>query len=546
MISQSSFPTLPHPRRSLILCSTLTAALLALALALGAELRACEGLGFTWGRRALLFTPAFVLLGVLLYAVQFRLIRPRTLMTPARVPRFVPLCALFFVCYTPALLAYCPGIFAYDSSAQILQGINSAYTAYHPLLHTLLLSGCVRLGHVLHSYTLGAGLYTLIQMAGLAALFALSVRELARLGVSRRALWLVVAFYALYPVNAIMAISATKDTIFSGLVTLLLMRTVAALREPCAFLQSRRRVAAYALLAIFTCLWRNNGVLALLVMGAACILLHRGFRLRLAALFTACIVGYAGVSAALIAACDAETSRSLDIFSLPITQMARVARLHGSELDANLAAALSEYMPLGEENPYDPHLTDPVKMQMSKDSFTRDPAAFVTLWLRLGAAYPDEFLDAALLLNQGAWDPLDTSVGRIYHMWEAGQHGYLQTKFQRHIDDERGIRIEQKSFLPRLYDLYERFCTDNVHQQNPVTNLLFSPGTLLWLCLIALAFFLVQRRKAEAGAGAFLLGLFLTQLFGPCALVRYAYPFFTCAPLMLALLPVRPYHPQTC
>lgn len=512
---------------------------LALALCMGAELRACDGLGFPWSRRLLYFAPTFALLSLLLWAAQRLLDAPRARAVPASTPRFLPLCALFFACYTPALLAYCPGVLAYDATAQILQGIDGTYTAYHPILHTLLLSGCVRLGNALYNYTLGAGLYTLVQMAGISALFALTVRALSRLGVSRRALCGVIAFYALYPVNAIMAISSTKDTIFSGLVSLLLVRTVAAMRTPRAFLQSRRQSVSYALLAVFTCLWRNNGVLALLAMGAACIVLHKGLRLRLTALFAACALGYLGISAALVAAFDAETGQSLDIFSLPIQQMARVAKYHGAELDEELAESLSAYMPLGEENAYDPHLADPVKMGMSKDSFSRDPAAFVSLWLRLGAAYPEEYLDAALLLNQGVWDPLDTSVGRIYHMWPAGQHGYLQTKFQRHIDDARGIRIEQKSLLPWLYDLYERFCTDNVHQQSPVTNLLFSPGSMLWICLIAFSFFLAQRRYAETAASAFLLGLFLTQLLGPCALVRYAYPFFTCAPLLLALLPAR-------
>lgn len=523
--------------------SLLSAACISLFLALGCELRACEGLGFSWGKRAALFTPVFVLLSAALLFAQCLLERRPTARTPTRTPRFIPLFLLFFLCYVPALLAYCPGIIAYDATAQILQGINASYTAYHPIVHTLLLSGCVRLGNALHSYTLGAGLYTLLQMAALSALFACCVRTLSQLGASRLALIVVSVLYAFYPVHAIMAISSTKDTLFSGLTALLVLRTIAALREGEAFFRSRRQVVSYVLLCVCTCLFRNNGVLALLGMGVVCIVLHKGLRRRLTALLAACVLAYVGVQSALIAAFNAETTRSLDVFSLPIAQMARVAQRHGDELESDLAAALETYMPLGEENPYDPHLVDPVKMQMDKDSFTRDPAAFLSLYLRLGKAYPDEYLDAALLLNQGAWDPLDTSVGSIYHMWEAGQHGYLQTKFQRHIDDENGIRIEQKSLLPGLYRLYERFCTENIHQQNPFTNLLFAPASMMCLCLIAFAFFLAQRRRAEAGAAAFLMTLFLTQLLGPCALVRYAYPFFTCAPLLLALLPCRPSAP---
>ena len=120
-------------------------------------------------------------------------------------------------------------------------------------------------------------------------------------------------------------------------------------------------------------------------------------------------------------------------------------------------------------------------------------------------------------------------------MWEAGQHGYLQTKFQRHIDDERGILLDQKSFLPGLQALYERFCTDNVQLAHPIVRIFFAPAGMAMVCMCAMIRFAVRRRKAEAAAVAFLAGLLLSQLLGPCALVRYAYPFFVSAPLLVAL-----------
>lgn len=48
---------------------------------------------------------------------------------------------LILLCWLPILLAYYPGIFAYDASNQVMQVINHDYTTHHPLVHTLLLGG---------------------------------------------------------------------------------------------------------------------------------------------------------------------------------------------------------------------------------------------------------------------------------------------------------------------------------------------------------------------------------------------------------------------
>ena len=226
---------------------------------------------------------------------------------------------------------------------------------------------------------------------------------------------------------------------------------------------------------------------------------------------------------------------TLEVLSVPLQQMARVARYYGDELPDELARKVEQYMPLGEENQYAPQLVDPVKMEMKKSGYPEDTAAFLSLWWELGRLYPQEYVDAAFVLNQGAWNPLDTTHASVYNMWEAGQHGYLQTKFQRHIDDERGIRIEQKSFLPWLYDLYEQFCTENVQLTYPVVRIFFAPAGMALVCMCAMIRFAVRRRRVEAAATTFLAGLLLSQLLGPCALVRYAYPFFVCAPLLVAL-----------
>ena len=58
---------------------------------------------------------------------------------------------------------------------QLEQVFTGRYSAHHPLLHTLLLGGCVRLGQALGSINLGAALYTVLQMIAVPLLLLLSV-----------------------------------------------------------------------------------------------------------------------------------------------------------------------------------------------------------------------------------------------------------------------------------------------------------------------------------------------------------------------------------
>ena len=132
---------------------------------------------------------------------------PRALMTAAAL--FVPVClilrALFameqrrkcaaggefravyafcviLVCYVPMFLIAFPGAFGYDVPFQLEQVFTGAYSSHHPLLHTLIMGGCVRLGHALGRINLGAALYTALQIVSLAACAALTCASIARHG----------------------------------------------------------------------------------------------------------------------------------------------------------------------------------------------------------------------------------------------------------------------------------------------------------------------------------------------------------------------------
>lgn len=109
--------------------------------------------------------------------------------------QFLGAFGLIFAGFCIPFATYYPAIMAYDVIPQLDQIRISGLTTHHPLIHTLLLKGCLAAGEFLPFFANGdrAGLamYTLIQMAVAAGCFSWVYVFLRRRKVS---LWLCYAF----------------------------------------------------------------------------------------------------------------------------------------------------------------------------------------------------------------------------------------------------------------------------------------------------------------------------------------------------------------
>ena len=122
---------------------------------------------------------------------------------------FLAAFALDVLAYLPFYLAYYPGISAYDVSVQLKQIYDNAYNDHHPLFHTLLIKLCISSGG-------GMALCTAIQLILLAAGLAFVIYTLYRYRLSPVLMLIVQACFMLNLFNGFMAVSITKDTIFTA------------------------------------------------------------------------------------------------------------------------------------------------------------------------------------------------------------------------------------------------------------------------------------------------------------------------------------------
>lgn len=195
--------------------------------------------------------------------------------------------------WLPWVAVFWPGSVDWDSWGQISQVLGvQEMTAHHTVLSTWLHGWLFQLGRALGSDNLGVFLYIVLQFLVCAWVFGQVTAFAARLGCSRGVQYAVTAFFALDPVWGAFIQTQVKDTLYTGLFVLFVLKTADLLLFPQEWQGSRPRLTAYAVLGVLCCLLRKNGIYAVVPMLLASAFTVSEKRLRrpvLAVLLAVCI-----------------------------------------------------------------------------------------------------------------------------------------------------------------------------------------------------------------------------------------------------------------
>lgn len=424
------------------------------------------------------------------------------------------------LCHVPMFLIAFPGSFAYDVPFQLEQVFTGNYSAHHPLLHTLLMGGCVKLGHMIGNINLGAALYTLIQMAGLATCFAASCASIARQSGARAARWAAV-FFALYPLHMMMAVNATKDVLFSGLFVL----TLALAREALVPGKMNRKLGAgIALCGAGMMLLRNNALYAVAVWVLLLVIVCWKQALRLAGVTLLAVVLCMGANSAMKAATSATEGDLCEMLSWPIQQMARARNLHGDRLTDGEKTAIDELMPNQAWALYDPTISDPVKFEFDTQAFLGDAGKYASAYLSIGMKCPQAYFDALMKHTYSFWYPYsEYGVSGYYLQMGVSDQYYDWCDFER---------ISSQSFAPRvLASLSWRFGAQGA-MQIPLVGYAFNMGVIVWIMLYFVLREMYLGRWSGFAVSLLPVLLWGTFLLGPVMAGRYIYPFVCCLPVL--------------
>ena len=431
--------------------------------------------------------------------------------------------------WLPWVAVFWPGSVDWDSWGQISQVLGvQEMTAHHTVLSTWLHGWLFRLGRALGSDNLGVFLYIVLQFLVCAWVFGQVTAFAARLGCSRGVQYAVTAFFALDPIWGAFIQTQVKDTLYTGLFVLFVLKTADLLLFPQEWQGSRPCLTAYAVLGVLCCLLRKNGIYAVVPMLLASAFTVSEKRLRrpvLAVLLAVCIGSFGF---------DTFTEKVLDIpagsvgeaLSVPMQQTARYIRDYGNEVTDDERTAIEKVLDYDAiAQSYMPELSDGVK-QYYKNPGKGDLARYMLVWAKMLLKHPVCYFEAT----------------------HANSHGYYTITKCRAINDyytfNNDICMEMSEMNVHYLDKsgYLRYAfvqALSAFEKLPLVGLTTSIGFMTWLTAV-LGLWLA-RCKAKPVLPVFIgLAIFwLTCIASPVNdCMRYFLPVAGCLPLVFCLAAV--------
>jgi hypothetical protein len=295
-----------------------------------------------------------------------------------RIGWWVGATVLMLLAWAPYLLAFWPGIVVRDSWSSIRIGTGmQALNNHHPIAFSLLVGLCMRIGG---SFTAGTAVFSLLQGFLFAAGLAVCLVWLRHRG-GRWPAILGLVWLALDPSVAMWSISMQKDTLFSLVMTLMMVLLAEAGLRGWSWLVRPWPLAGFLAGLVGLSFTRNNGtyIAAFLVAAISLFLIPRllrplrfGWRWWAVPLSAAVVmVAVLGIQGPGYRRAGVVPSNFVESAGLPLQQLAWANR-YGT-LTADQQATLRNLMPLERmRQDYNPTLSDNIKF---------DPKGFGNAWL---------------------------------------------------------------------------------------------------------------------------------------------------------------------
>lgn len=447
---------------------------------------------------------------------------------------------LIFLLWIPVFLAYYPAVMAYDFHRQSQEAVKGFiwFNSYQPLAHTWLIWLFLNIGTFLGSYETGMACYSIFQMLLLSVACGYSCVTLYRLVRRKWPVVLLVLFYGVFPLVSILSVGVTKDVPFTALFLIFICLFI----ERHFFSEGRKQKVIdvlWVLEGIVMMLFRNNAIYAMAVFTLFyLILVEKKQRVRILIMCLALVIGGKGALEGMQILIGTEGRGSkIEMMSVPIQQFGRVGYYHGDEIEGEIFEILDKYVPQEHWHRYNPPLSDSLKNWLGgvyANVWEPDLPQMLSDWVKVGLKYPNEYIDAFLLLTKGYWFIDDKSWADVFGYGLEGRMGALSTYTSSTSEViPEGIAHETK--MPALEAVLENIVSANCFYEWPVISNLFKPALYCWILLLTVAACIYIGHKKKILVTLFPLIYLATMFLGPVVQVRYALPIMVIVPLMLGV-----------
>ena len=334
--------------------------------------------------------------------------------------------SLIFIllCWLIYLIAFYPGILSPDPSYQILQyfGIDNKYSYYsilidksviitnhHPVIHTLLLGSCIKIGiKLFNSFNIGLFIYTLIQTFILAATLSYTIKFMKEINVNEKYRKLCLFIYALVPVFPLYALSPVKDVIFGCLIILYVISLYKFIKNKCSM--NVKDIVREIILIILIMLFRNNGFHVVLLSFPFLFLTSRKNLKKYLLIFLVVISFYFSYNKVILPHFKITNGSVREMLSVPFQQTARYVKKHKNEVTKSEKKAIDKILDYDTiDKRYNPKLADPVKNKFNRYYTNNDLKNYFKVWLLELKKHPITYIEATINNTYGYFYPVETN-----------------------------------------------------------------------------------------------------------------------------------------
>ena len=447
-----------------------------------------------------------------------------------------------FLCWIPVFLAYYPAIMSHDFHRQSIEAAKGFvwFNNYQPLAHTWLIWVGLQIGYAVGDLAFGMACYSVFQMMIFSLACAYSCVTIYRLLHIKWVIILLAFFYGCFPLISVLSVTATKDILFSALFLIFVSLFIER-----SFLSGTKKQwivdICWVLEGCIMMLYRNNAIYAVAVFAVVSLLLaEKKQKIRLFVMCLLLVIGGKGALEGVQLWIGTEGRGSkVEMFSVPIQTFSRVGYYHGDEMDEEIYELLNHYVPEEYWNKYTPAVSDSVKNHIAQwvydGTWKNDLDGMLSAWIKIGLQYPNEYIDAFLMLNSGYWFIDDVSWSEVWGVSIEEHMGALST-YMSSVSDAIPEGIPHESKLPGIKAILENIVCGNSYYKWPVISALFKPALYSWgLLFIAIGCIYIKDKK-KLLVTALPLVYLATMFLGPVVQARYMLPLIVILPLVSAIL----------
>ena len=435
---------------------------------------------------------------------------------------FIILTIFWLVCY----ITFFPGAGNYDTYYQLQSPIFAS--SQHPIGYSFLLNFfIVQIGYkLLGSSIIGWAIFSLLQMLIMAFAISFAVAFLAKRGLHKFLIALLVLFYGLLPIYSYYAIFAIKDVAFAIEVLFLYLLLIKLVESNGNLLKNKIFIIFYLLIGIAMYLTRSNAVVVYVLTTLTILFVYRKqYANILILIFCLPLLINSLVNYAISSKYDIKHYFQESI-AIPIQQLFAVVYQDGNieKSDLEYIDSLLE-IELIKEN-YSVGNVDAIKWhsEFKRDYLDETKIEFIKVWFKNLLKNPDIYIESYLL--------------QTYYLWSFNFSSLITNVANDTQSDFQG------SYIEKIKDMYNIRCDDLLDDsiQTKLENYYYknvnflSEGTCFWLLIYFILIYIFKNRSNYLITIAPVVSVWLSFMLASPLLssLRYIFPIILILPLIIS------------